>query len=262
MLDKEQILSETLVKNTFDVRINNDNAFIFTLSDLHIGIGNKQYIKDIIEFISKMDNAYVIIGGDILNNTTKTSLGSVLEEYATGEEQVNLAVELLKPIKDRILAMIEGNHEHRTTDMSYISLTQMIATLLGIPDKYKYEIAIGYISVGSDNCYTYVDLHKHRKTNNYYSFYNADCLVLEHTHEFNFKEIPVVYHNKYSKKPSVRMSYVINNGSALAFPSYAKRAGYSLQNIGTYVIELSGKKRNIKIWKDSDLYDAISRGYK
>ena len=123
MLDKEQILSETLVKNTFDVRINNDNAFIFTLSDLHIGIGNKQYIKDIIEFIRKMDNAYVIIGGDILNNTTKTSLGSVLEEYATGEEQVNLAVELLKPIKDKILAMIEGNHEHRTTDISYISLT-------------------------------------------------------------------------------------------------------------------------------------------
>jgi hypothetical protein len=262
VFDKEETLSSTLLKNTFNIHIDKRNAFIFTLSDLHIGMGNKQYIEDIINFINKFDNAYVVIGGDVTNNNIRGSKGSTIEEYISGEEQIKLAVELLTPIKDKILAFIEGNHEHRTLDCAYISITQMIATLLGIPDKYKYELAIGYISVGDDNCYTYVDLHKHRKANNYYEFYNADCLVLEHTHEYKYEEKPEVYHNKYTKKPSIRMSYIINNGSALAFPSYAKRAGYSLQNIGTYVIELSGTKRSIKIWKDRDLYDAIERGYK
>ena len=262
MLDKEELLSSTLQNNVFSVRVDKDNAFIFTLSDLHIGLGNLDYIKDIIKFISNIDNAYVVIGGDLTNNSIKNSLGSVLEEYVSGGDQVKLAVELLTPIKDKILAMIEGNHEKRTQEAAYISITQMIATMLGIPDRYKQELAIGYISVGADNCYTYVDLHKHRKTKNYYDFYNADCLVLEHTHEYSFTEKPVIFHNKYTKKPSIRNTYVINNGSALAFPSYAKKSGYSVQTIGTYIIELSGKKRNIKVWKDTDLIDAMNRGYK
>ena len=262
MLDKEELLSSTLQNNVFSVRVDKDNAFIFTLSDLHIGLGNLDYIKDIIKFISNIDNAYVVIGGDLTNNSIKNSLGSVLEEYVSGSDQVKMAVELLTPIKDKILAMIEGNHEKRTQEAAYISITQMIATMLGIPDRYKQELAIGYISVGDDNCYTYVDLHKHRKTKNYYDFYNADCLVLEHTHEYSFTEKPVIFHNKYTKKPSIRNTYVINNGSALAFPSYAKKAGYSVQTIGTYIIELSGKKRNIKVWKDTDLIDAMNRGYK
>ena len=262
MLNKEELLSSTLQNNVFSVRVDKDNAFIFTLSDLHIGLGNLDYIKDIIKFISNIDNAYVVIGGDLTNNSIKNSLGSVLEEYVSGSDQVKMAVELLTPIKDKILAMIEGNHEKRTQEAAYISITQMIATMLGIPDRYKQELAIGYISVGDDNCYTYVDLHKHRKTKNYYDFYNADCLVLEHTHEYSFTEKPVIFHNKYTKKPSIRNTYVINNGSALAFPSYAKKAGYSVQTIGTYIIELSGKRRNIKVWKDTDLVDAMNRGYK
>jgi len=262
LLDNEEILSETLQKNVFNIKIDRENAFIFTLSDLHIGLGNLSYIKDIINFIYSIDNAYVVIGGDLTDNVIHGSKGSILENYCPPQEQIKLAVELLTPIKDKILVLIEGNHEARTQDAAYISITQMIATLLGIPDRYKKEMAIGYINVGNDNCYTYADLHKHRKTKNYYDFYNVECLILEHTHEFNFVEKPFVFHNKYTKKPSIRFRYEINNGSALAFPSYAKKAGYSIQPIGTYVIELSGKKRNIKIWKDTDLYDAIERGYK
>ena len=34
-----------------------------------------------------------------------------------------------------------------------------------------------------------------------------------------------------------------------------------MQSIGTYIVELSGKTRNIKVWKDVDLINAIKRGY-
>ena len=262
MFNKEEILSSTLKNNVFTIRIDADNAFIFTLSDLHIGSNSKEYMNDIIKFIQKVPNSYVIIGGDCIDNPTRNSPGTLLDNYCSPQEQINMAVEILTPIKDKILAFIEGNHEARREKDCYISVTQMIATLLGIPTTYKRELAIGYISVGNDNCYSYADLHKHKKTKNYYDFYNVDCLILEHTHEFNFIEKPVVYHNKYTKKPSIRFRYEINNGSALAFPHYAKTSGFSIQNIGTYVIELSGKKRNIKVWKDTDLYDAMERGYK
>ena len=262
MIDKEMMLKESLNNNVFSVTTDLDNAYIFTLSDLHIGMGNLNYIKEIVKFIKKLDNAYVIVGGDLLDNPTRNSLGCVLENYLAPQEQITEAVKILEPIKDKIVAIIEGNHEKRTEKDSYISITQMVATLLGIPHTYKRELAIGYFTINR-NCYVYVDLHKHRKTKNYYNFYNADILVLEHTHEYNFTETPIIYHNKYAKQPSVRMTYTINNGSALAFPHYAKFAGYSMQNIGTYVVEVSGgKKRNIKVWKDVDLIEAIERGYK
>ena len=260
MLNKNEILTETLQNNVFVVNSDKSNAFIFTLSDLHIGLGNIKYIKAIIDLIKSIDSAYVILGGDLLDNPIKTSPASPLEDYLTPQEQINKAVELLTPIKDKIVAIIEGNHEKRTEKEAYISITQMLATLLGIPNTYKRELAIGYITL-NENCYVYVDIHKHRKTKNYYSFYNADILILEHTHEYNYIEKPVIFHNKYAKKPSVRTTYEINNGSALTFPHYAKCAGYSIQPIGTYVIELSGKQRNIKVWKDVDLIEAMERGY-
>ena len=185
-----------------------------------------------------------------------------MEEYASGTEQVKLAVELLKPIKDKILAIVgSGNHERRSQVDSYITLTEMVATLLGIPEKYTYEFAIGYINC-KDICYVYVDLHKHFKAKNYYDYFNADVVVTEHTHLLNYEEKVVISHNKYTKKPSFKTVYQIENGSALAFPSYSKLGGMRPLPIGSYVIEFSGKKRDIKIWKDSDLYDALERGYK
>ena len=262
MLDKEAILSETLQKNVFSTRIDKDNAYIFTLSDLHVGASSLPYLKSLIEFISNIDNAYVIVSGDLLNNTTKNSVGSVLEEYASGTEQVKLAVELLTPIKSKIVAIVgSGNHERRSQLDCYITLTEMVATLLGIPEKYTYEFAIGYINC-KDVCYIYTDIHKHNRALDYYDYFNADILITEHTHQLNFHEKVVINHNKYTKKPAFKTVYRIENGSALAYPSYSKIGGMKPLPIGMYVVEVSGKKHDIKIWKDSDLYNALERGYK
>jgi hypothetical protein len=260
-VNSEKYLTESIEKNTFRMKEESD-TLLFTLSDLHIGQGNREYITEIIEFIKSLPNAKVIIGGDLLNNTTKGSKGNVLEEYATGQEQVMLAVQMLKPIRDKIVCIIDsGNHENRTQKECYISLTQMIATMLEIPEKYVSDFAIGYLDIG-DNTYIYGNLHKHRKNKDYYAYMNTDILIFEHTHELSYQEYPVLFHNKYTKKSSVRCSYVINNGSTMSFPSYAKRAGYKMQSMGTYVVELIAKERRIIIWRDVDLFTAIENGYK
>ncbi len=264
MIDRQAILSNNLKENVFVSRFNNNQVFIVTLSDLHIGAGDRQYIKDIINFILSVPNMYVILGGDMINNTTKTSKGCVLEEYATGQEQIKLLVEYMKPLveQNRILAIYGGgNHEKRSYNDCFISIPEIVATMLGIPDKYIPDIIIGYISV-KNNCYVYGVLHKHRKTNNYYQHLNCDVLILEHTHELSVREKLVLFHDKYNKTPSFRLSFEIDNGSALAIPSYGKVAGYRALPIGCYITELSGKKHGITIWKDVDLYKAIQGGYK
>ena len=264
MLAKEKILNNRLKDNVFAKRIEADQAFIVTLSDLHVGAGDKQYIQDIIKFILSVPNMYVILGGDMINNTTKTSKGCVLEEYATGQEQIKLLVDYMKPLveQDRILAVFGGgNHERRTYDDCFISIPEIVATMLGIPDKYIPDIMIGYINI-YDNCYVYGVVHKHRKTKNYYEHLNCDILILEHTHELNITEKLVVSHDKYHKTASLKTVYEVDNGSALALPSYAKFAGYRPLPIGCYIAELSGKERKITMWKDVDLFNAIRNGYK
>lgn len=260
-MNGQEILTQSIQQNIFKVRKEED-TFLFTLSDLHIGMGNLDYIKQIVKFIEGLDNALLVIGGDLIDNPTRTSKGSVIECYATPQEQIQLAVQTLKPIKDKIVAIIySGNHEDRTMKDSYISITQIIATMLEVPDKYVKDFAIGYVDIGK-NCYIYGNIHKHRKSIDYYSYMNVDILVQEHTHELNYQEKPVMFHNKYTKDTSIRTNYIINNGSAMAFASYAKRAGYKMQPIGTYVVELLSKERRIIVWRDTDLYMALQNGYK
>jgi len=264
MIDKEEILSSKIEENIFSARINADKAFIVTLSDLHIGLGDRSYIKSIIDFILSVPNMYVVLGGDCINNTTRTSKGCVLEEYSTGQEQINMVIEYMKPLvsDNRIIAICGGgNHEHRSYEDCFISIPQMIATLLGIPNLYTADIAIGYINVNKI-CYMYGVIHKHRKTKNFYDYMNMDILILEHTHELNIREKLVFEHNKFAKKTSIRTVYEVDNGSALAMPSYAKFSGYRGLPIGCYITELSGQKRDITIWKDVDLFKAIENGYK
>ena len=264
MISKEKILSEKLIKNTFKLKVEADRIFLVTLSDLHIGMGDRNYIKEIINVILSIPNMYVILGGDSINNTTKTSKGNVLEEYATGQEQVNMLVEYMKPLVNnkRIIAICGGgNHEQRSYNDCFISIPEMVATLLGVPNLYVDDMAIGYINV-NDICYMYGVIHKHKKTKNYYDHMNMDILVMEHTHELNIREKIVLEHNKFAKKTSIKTVYELDNGSALALPSYAKLNGYRPLPIGCYITELSGKKRDITIWKDSDLCKAIENGYK
>ena len=264
MFNKNKILSESLRENTFSSRINFDKVFIVTLSDLHIGAGSLEYIQNIIKFILSIPNMFVVLGGDLINNTTKTSKGNILEEYATGQKQIQMAVELLSPLVQdkRILAICGGgNHEKRSYNDCFISIPQMIATMLEIPNLYTADIAIGYIDVRKI-CYMYGVIHKHFKSKNYYEHLGMDILVMEHTHELNVREKLVLSHNKYAKVTTTKTIYEIDNGSALALPSYAKFAGYRILPIGCYIAELSGTERNIIIWKDSDLYNAIQNGYK
>lgn len=264
MIDKEGILSSKLEENIFSKRIDSNKAFIVTLSDLHVGAGDKEYIKSIIDFILSVPNMYVILGGDCINNTTKTSKGCVLEEYATGQEQINMLVEYMKPLvaDNRIIAIHGGgNHEKRSYNDCYISIPQMIAILLGIPNLYTADMAIGYINVNKV-CYMYGVMHKHRKTKNFYDYMNMDILVLEHTHELAVREKLIFEHNKFAKKTSIKTVYELDNGSALALPSYSKFNGYRSLPIGCYIAELNGQKRDIIIWKDVDLYKAIENGYR
>jgi predicted MPP superfamily phosphohydrolase len=112
---------------------------IHTLADLHMGDKQCDYdeIKRQIKAIANTPNAYCILNGDLMNNATKTSISDCYAENLTPMQQIGQAVDLLMPIRDKILSIQSGNHEKRTYQKEGIDLTEVMARELRLVDKYS-----------------------------------------------------------------------------------------------------------------------------
>lgn len=130
----------------------NNNIQIYVLSDMHIGDANADLptLKKIIEHIKNTSNMYVILLGDILNTALKTSKSDIYSETLNVMEAQKLALELLLPIKDKILAMTPGNHENRVWKEVGIDLSLWLAEKLEVQDRYRNNNIALTIQFGSD----------------------------------------------------------------------------------------------------------------
>ena len=263
MLDKEAILSNNINQHVFNFRCDTDKAFIIVLSDIHEGMNDREYFRDMVSFILSIKDCYVIVGGDSENNTTKSSRGNTTEEWCSGDKQIYNLVEDLKPLVDagRIIAIGEdGNHNSRIYNETFISPNKMLAVLLGIPDKYTGNMCLGILDIGKIS-YTLSVVHKNRKTANYYEYSRVDMLIREHWHDLKYETKTCYEWNKYNKSVSAISTYDIYNGSFLNAPEYAKKANYRPQFMGSYFIILDGKKRHIQPIVDTDLKYIINGGF-
>jgi predicted phosphodiesterase len=122
-------------------------------ADLHIGdrFSNKEGIKERIEYIKNTPNAYCILNGDLMNNATKTSVSDSYAEEYTPMEQVEMCMELLEPIKDKIIAITSGNHEKRTYNKEGIDITKLVAMQLKLADRYSPTACFVFLRMGKYN---------------------------------------------------------------------------------------------------------------
>lgn len=129
-----------------------NNIKLYILSDCHIGDANLDInlLKKIIAFIKDTPNCYCILLGDILNTALKTSKSDIYSEVLSVADSQKLAIELLTPIKDKILAITPGNHEDRVWKECGIDLSLWLAERLGLEDKYSIENVALSISFGKD----------------------------------------------------------------------------------------------------------------
>lgn len=175
---------------------------ILPLSDLHLGASgcNLQKIKDTIKDIKDNPNCYTFLCGDIIDNGVKTGKGlGVYENVLSPYQQVQLAIELLEPIKDRILCIVSGNHEARSKNDVDINPLYMICCELGIQDRYRDALGVVKVVLGArknneglGRCHTYTFLVHHGKGTSesaikkdkefINSFEDVDCIITGHTH--------------------------------------------------------------------------------
>lgn len=242
-------LEATYEPHIIECRVTSDFAQLAVLSDVHQGLNNREYLQKTVDNLLKLgNNCKVILGGDSTNTTTRHSKGNVLEEQFVGDEQVYTLVEDIKPLVEsgQLIGVIGGNHGARAYNDAFINVEQMIAILLGDRSLYKGEFGLVYFNV-KKNCFVHHILHKHKKTKNYYDYFNADVTWYEHFHEPSCVPKIMIEHNKTLKKPIVKEVWELHQSSFQTYPSYVKASGIRPHKSGFWIAEMNGDDKNKKI---------------
>lgn len=243
---------------------------IVPFADLHIGDKHcdNDLIKEKIEYVKNNENVYCVLNGDILNNSTKTSVGDVYSEKLTPMDQLALACALFEPIKDKILCVTTGNHEARSWKMDGIDLMKMLCIQLHIEDRYANESALVFLRFGTESrgqkeskgsgktrmvCYTLFITHgsgggrreggKLNTLADMASIIDADIYIHSHTH------LPLVmkqaFYRTDSRNSSVALvnKLFINTSAMLDYGGYGEVFEFKPASKDNPHIFLSGTKR-------------------
>lgn len=241
-------------------------------SDLHLGSKKCDYmmIQKRIERVRDNENVYAIILGDVLNNSTKTSVGDVYEDELTPMEQVKKATMMFEPIKGKILGICSGNHERRSYKTDGVDLLYFMAAELGIADKYDYCSCLLFIRVGQNSrrprsgenarqlCYTLYMTHgdgqggrtvggKANGLQRRGQIVDADIVVTGHTHApLSFRDC--CYRIDYQNSGVVVKEQLFVNASAtLNYEEYAELYGMKPSSKQSPVLALNGTKKEVAV---------------
>lgn len=263
MITKESLFEDVYSDSVAEIRVESPSAYFVNLADLHYGLNHRKYFTQYLDFMYKIPNLYIGIGGDAGNGVTRTSKGSPLEEWESGSKQLYALAEDLKPWveSDRLAYIIKGNHlagrmEHDT----YHTPEELLAWILGKPELYKGSQAILYFNVNK-NCYVHYTQHKSSKKEDHFAWVNADITWREHHHLNGYKQKMVMEHNKYAKKPIIKEVLEVNSGHWQVLPEYMKEFGIRPTFPGCWIIEMGGEKRFIYPWSNEQLIHIYKRGY-
>ncbi|MBE6618402.1 MAG: hypothetical protein E7626_01295 [Ruminococcaceae bacterium] len=217
-----------------------------------------------IEYVRDTPNAYCILNGDILDNATKTSIGDTYTQEFNPMEQLQKAVELFEPIKDKILCITHGNHENRTYKKEGINLSYLLAAQLGLSDKYTPTSAVLFIRLGKGSshihgrkiCYTIYALHgsgggrkegaKAIRLADLASIVDCDIYLHGHTH------LPMImkqgFHRVDISNSSVAQvdKLFVNTAANLKYGGYGEAGAFKPSSMETPIIYLNGTKKEFK----------------
>lgn len=220
---------------------------IIPVSDVHLGAAECME-KEFVEFIDRVrqtENVYLTLGGDLLNNATKSSVSNIYDEVYRPSTAKRMMANILEPVRDRILCAVGGNHERRSSKDVDDDITYDIMTKLDIEDLYRENIAFLKIQMGNAS-----DANGNRNQGRYrptyciavthgsgggvltgagvnrnerfgYAMDGVDALIVGHTHKPYTTQPGKVYVDLRNNQVSVRPFKVISATSWLGFSGYA-----------------------------------------
>jgi len=109
---------------------------LVNISDIHLGNINcdKSMLKNVIDYIQKT-NCYWLGGGDygecITNSDPRFNYDSQDPEFKTPQDQFNAIEEMFRPISNKCLGLIDGNHDYNLWKRHNYNFVQQLSRNLG-----------------------------------------------------------------------------------------------------------------------------------
>lgn len=232
---------------------------LFPLNDLHIGDPktDEALFRRFIYYVAEAPNRFLIGIGDLMNNGIKSSVSNVYNETMSPREQRKWLERELQPVKDRILLLLDGNHEYRSKKEVDLSQTEELADNLGV--RYFEDEAAIKIRFGKD-CHSksisYCIYVTHGATggkrpgaavNNLellaLSLENCDVVIVGHSHKkIGYRFSPRRF-DPYNNKVTQVDKLCVVASSWQDFGGYAARKMYIPAAKGRTPIILSGREK-------------------
>lgn len=245
----------------------NRDLTIYPVSDVHLGAAEHMEAawREFRTKVLSEPDSYLVLAGDLLNNCTRSSVSNIFEETMRPREAKRLMVEMLLPLRDRILCAVPGNHEGRSGKDADDDPMYDIMAKLDLEDVYRENIAFLKIQMGDPKgdgtknpTYMFVVTHGagggmltggalNRAERFGYAIDGADVLVVGHTHKpfvsppFKIKIDP--YNNKVTTKPF----RVVSCASWMEYGGYAARKMLQPSGHVSETILLGGNRKEIKV---------------
>lgn len=244
------------------------NANLYTLADLHIGDPHcvPSEVQRRIDEIKDDPHGLCILNGDLMNTALRNSVSDVYGEVMKPMQQIMFMVDLLKPIKDKIIAATSGNHEARVYRADGVDIMRIVCRELGIEDKYNPDGVMVFLRFGTRG----EDQHRKegRNPRQWYSIYSchgsgggrkegakairladmaaivdADIYLHSHTH------LPMVMKQSFYRADAINCAakkvdkLFVNTGAALTYGGYGQAQEFKPASIQTPVIHLQAKHK-------------------
>ena len=231
---------------------------ILLASDIHTGsaeFDEKRWER--FEELLKQPNVFVIFAGDQMEYATRSSKSDVYTQKMSPSIQKRWWIGHLRSYKDKILCIVDGNHEFNRASKDADSFPLYdIALALGIEDRYRSEAAFVDIGVGNGGHgkgkqVRYVIRVSHQAKNNVNygtadGFEGIDAFVSGHTHKPMDKPLGKLVYDTKNKSVSQKTVENIVCGHFLRYGGYGERGGYRPTSQKLYSLILSGKKKEIE----------------
>ena len=235
---------------------------LHVLADLHIGdsMSDWKLLQEKLKHIAETPNAYCMLNGDLMDTAITSSIGDTYGANLQPMEQLKRCVEIFDPIKNKILAVVSGNHENRVYKTDGIDMTALMCSQLGIRDRYSETTALVFIRLGQNIkkrrvSYTVYATHgsgggrreggKINRLADLANIVDADIYCHSHTH------LPAIFKQGYYRVdiPNSSVYYTdklfVNTAAMLDYGGYGDKQGYKPASKDTPVIYLDGTKKRM-----------------
>ena len=240
---------------------------IYAIHDLHYG--NRQFNLDkwkkLKEEILSEPNRFCVFVGDMMEMAIPNSKSDMFYQTVPPDAQKEWISYEMGELKDRIIAVVSGNHEHnRATKICGLYPLYDACCWARIQDKYRENFAVVDIGVGKrrgerfrQNHYVGFLTHKARDLKGWSTvdtLEGFDFMVYGHDHDPKEHARGHLVYDHTNKCVSTKSIETINAGSFLTYGDYAARAAYRPPADKLYKIVLCPKPRQEKRMRTVGFY--------